>query len=131
MLTGDRLGVVLERYSTLALVCFVVVAISGYVSAALRVGEFDQLLTPYGILVLVKVARLLALGLFGLAQRRFLIRRMHAAGPDGGRGYFWWLVVAELGFMGIASGVAAALARTATPVGEEQVDSTPGDDPHR
>ncbi|MET0715244.1 MAG: cytochrome c oxidase assembly protein, partial [Mycetocola sp.] len=33
--------------------------------------------------------------------------------------YFWWIVVAELAFMGIASGLAAALARTATPVPEE------------
>jgi cytochrome c oxidase assembly factor CtaG len=125
MLTGDRLVVVLERYSTLALVSFIVVAISGYVSAALRVGEFDELFTPYGILVLVKVLSLLALGLFGLIHRRSVIRRMRAAGPNGGRGWFWWLVVAELGFMGIASGVASALARTATPVGEEQLDYTP------
>src|ERR1044071_7230959 len=28
----------------------------------------------------------------------------------GGRGWFWWVVTAELAFMGIASGVAAALA---------------------
>ncbi|MFO7690561.1 MAG: cytochrome c oxidase assembly protein, partial [Cryobacterium sp.] len=38
-----------------------------------------------------------------------------ATGP--GR-WFWWLVVVELTFMGIASGVAAALARTATPIEE-------------
>jgi putative copper resistance protein D len=69
-------------------------------------------LTPYGILVLVKVLALSALGLFGVVQRRFVIGRLHTTGK---RGYFWWLIAAELGFMGIASGVASALARTATP----------------
>ncbi|MBF0672286.1 MAG: bifunctional copper resistance protein CopD/cytochrome c oxidase assembly protein [Salinibacterium sp.] len=122
-LKGERLATVLERYSTIALLSFIVVAISGYVSAALRVGEFDALMTPYGILVIVKVLALLALGVFGALYRRSVIRRMAAS--DNARGWFWWLVVAELGFMGIASGVASALARTATPVQEEYLDSTP------
>ncbi|MFF2388535.1 cytochrome c oxidase assembly protein [Agromyces sp. NPDC058104] len=117
-LGAKRLPVVLARYSTVALICFIVVAVSGYASAALRIGTFDQLATPYGALVVVKVAALIALGLFGAAQRRFLIGRM-SRGAGSGSGAFWWLVVAELAFMGLASGVAAALARTATPVSEE------------
>lgn len=113
---GDkRLIVVLGRYSSVALVCFIVVAASGYISAELRLGTFDKLLTPYGILVLTKVAVLLILGCFGVVQRRFFIDRMQRA-QQAVAPWFWWLVVAELGFMGIASGVAAALARTATPV---------------
>jgi cytochrome c oxidase assembly factor CtaG len=85
------------------------------VSAAIRVGTLPNLLTPYGVLVLAKVAALLALGLFGAAQRRVLIRRI----ADGARDrVFWILVSAELVFMGIASGVAAALASTATPVAD-------------
>ncbi len=126
---GERLPVVLARYSTVALICFIVVAISGYASAALRIGTLEQLATPYGGLVLVKVAALIALGLLGAAQRRFLIGRMLRAGvaatgpgssgPEAsGNRSFWLLVVAELAFMGLASGVAAALARTATPVSE-------------
>jgi putative copper resistance protein D len=127
---GDRLRTVLGRYSTLALVSFIVVAASGYVSAELRVGTFENLMTPYGLLVLVKVAALIALGGFGVLQRRFLLRKIAARPAEGGPGrYFWWLVVTELGFMGLASGVAAALARTATPVAQvvttEQVTSTP------
>lgn len=117
-LGAKRLPVVLARYSTVALICFIVVAVSGYASAALRIGTLDQLATPYGGLVVVKVAALIALGLFGAAQRRFLIGRM-SRGAGSGSGSFWWLVVAELAFMGLASGVAAALARTATPVSEE------------
>ncbi len=135
-LGADRLPVVLARYSTVALVCFIVVALSGYASAALRIGTWEQLGTPYGVLVLAKVAALIALGFFGAVQRRFLIGRISRAGApetraasSGGRSAtasatgggrdFWVLVVAELAFMGIASGVAAALARTATPVSEE------------
>ena len=112
-LGGGRLVTVLERYSTVALVCFIVVAASGYVNAELRVGTLAELATPYGILVLVKVAVLVALGLFGVMQRRMLIGRLKNGGR---RSTFWWIVTAELAFMGIASGVAAALARTVTPV---------------
>ena len=116
----ERLVVVLTRYSTVALVCFIVVAVSGYASAALRIGSLDELATPYGGLVLVKVTALIALGCFGAVQRRFLIGRMtRGAGAPAASGPFWWLVVGELVFMGLASGVAAALARTATPVTEE------------
>lgn len=137
----DRLPVVLARYSTVALICFIVVALSGYSSAALRIGTLDELATPYGGLVLVKVTALIALGCFGAAQRRFLIGRMtravgfgagagldtrptssgatRPAGATAATGAFWWLVVGELVFMGLASGVAAALARTATPVTEQ------------
>ncbi|WP_263299293.1 bifunctional copper resistance protein CopD/cytochrome c oxidase assembly protein [Leifsonia poae] len=115
-LDGARIVPVLERYSTLAIISFVVVAASGYVNAELRVGTLAQLATPYGILVLVKVAALVVLGLFGAFQRRFLIGRLKASDK---RSLFWWMVTAELAFMGIASGVAAALARTATPVAEK------------
>lgn len=112
-LERQRIVEVISRYSTLAIVCFFVVAFSGYVSADLRIGTLANLLTPYGILVLVKVAALCSLGLFGLLHRRYLIDRLQRG---GGRGVFWWLIAAELAFMGIASGVAAALARTATPI---------------
>lgn len=118
LLDAERLPVVLARYSTVALICFIVVAISGYASAALRIGTWEQLNTQYGVLVLAKVAALIAIGLFGALQRNFLIRRIARADASARRD-FWLLVVIELAFMGIASGVAAALARTATPVADE------------
>jgi putative copper resistance protein D len=135
-LDAGRLVVVVARYSSVALISFIVVAVSGYASAALRIGDWPQLATPYGALVIAKVGALVALGVFGALQRRVLIQRMSraaasaeaSASPDGvahpraatdRRGAFWLLVVIELAFMGIASGVAAALARTATPVAEE------------
>ncbi|CAN5246282.1 cytochrome c oxidase assembly protein [soil metagenome] len=114
-LDNARLAAVVSRYSSVALVCFIVVAASGYVSAELRVGSLDRLLTPYGVLVVVKVAALIVLGLLGALYRRVLIRRL--AGVPG-RSAFWRIAVAELVFMGVASGVAVALARTATPISE-------------
>ncbi|MFT2817461.1 cytochrome c oxidase assembly protein [Leifsonia sp. A12D58] len=127
-LDGGRLTAIIGRYSTLAIVCFVVVAASGYVSAELRIGTLDNLLTPYGILVLMKVASLIVLGFFGILQRRYFISKMQKSANPAGR-WFWWLVVAELAFMGVASGVAAALARTATPVAQTVVTEIPTSTP--
>jgi cytochrome c oxidase assembly factor CtaG/putative copper export protein len=112
-LSPTRLAAVLPRYSTIALICFVVVAASGYASASIRVVTLPNLLTLYGILVLVKVGALGTLGLFGAFQRRVLIDRIASRGTPR---WFWLMVIAELAFMGIASGVAVALARTAPPV---------------
>jgi cytochrome c oxidase assembly factor CtaG/putative copper export protein len=123
-LDKGRIGVVLSRYSTLAIICFIVVAASGYVNAALRMPDLQSLVKPYGILVLIKGLVLGALGLFGLVQRRFLIEKMQRA-ANGGSRMFWWLVAAELGFMGIATGVAAALAKTNPLVPQVAVTTTP------
>ena len=109
----ERIAVILTRYSSIALVAFIVVAVSGYARAAIGVGAWDQLATPYGLLVLVKVGALLVLGVLGAWYRRRLIA------PDGrGAGHpaaSGRLIAVELAFMGIASGAAAALARTAPP----------------
>ncbi|PZQ89039.1 MAG: copper transporter [Leifsonia xyli] len=114
-LAGDRMRAVLARYSSLALVSFVVVAISGYVSAAVRVGEFANLASPYGLIVVGKVTALLALGVLGAMQRRWVISRVRE------RASAWWfraLVLGELAFMGVATGLGAGLARTAPPIAE-------------
>jgi len=127
-LDGKRLREVISRYSVLALISFIVVAASGYVSAELRIGSWENLFTPYGILVLVKVSALVGLGVFGAVQRRFFIRRMHRSASTRSP-WFWWLMVTELGFMGLASGVAAALARTATPVAQVVATEIPQSTP--
>jgi len=109
-----RLPLVLARYSSVALVCFVVVATSGYINAVIRLDSPSSLLSPYGVLIVVKIVALLMLGLFGALYRRSLIGRL-AASPARTR-TFWWVAAAELGFMGVAFGAATALARTATPI---------------
>ena len=101
---------VVERYSSIAIVCFIVVAGSGVVSAWLRLGDFGGLWTPYGALIIVKVVAILGMGALGVVYRLWAIRRL----PK--RTAFWGLVVGELVLMGVASGMAAALASSAPPV---------------
>lgn len=126
---ADRLPVVLARYSTLALVAFIVVASTGLVSAQLRMGGLEALSTPYGMIVAAKVAALTGLGTFGALYRRRLIGRLER--EQRPRVTFWVIVSAELALMGIASGLAAALSRTATPVPEvpvaQQLNSSPAE----
>ena len=116
-LTPDRLTLVLSRYSTLALVSFIVIAASGYVSAELRIGTWPNVLSSYGVLVMIKIAVLVMLGICGFFQRRYFVRRIGQRHIEP-RSAFWWLIAVELAFMGIAFGVAAALARTTTPVAQ-------------
>jgi len=104
----------LERYSTIALVSFIVVAASGLTNAVLRVGSLEGLASPYGALVLGKVAALVVLGSWGAWYRLTLLRGLQSA--TGTSRTVIRVIVAELGLMGLATGLAVALARTATPV---------------
>ena len=117
-----RLATLVERYSTLAFFAFIGVASSGAVSAWMRVGTLEQLWgTGYGKIVLLKVVTLLALSVFGAIWRQRAIKKI--PGERGGR-VFAWLVVMELAVMGAASGLAAALGRSATPVALESARET-------
>ncbi|CAI7632476.1 unnamed protein product [Penicillium discolor] len=109
-LPSSTLEDILRRYSTLALIAFVVVAVSGYARALTALGRWDDLVTPYGLILLAKILALVVMGILGAAYRGRLIAK---AGE--GRNTFWMFVCVELAFMGIASGAAAALARTAAP----------------
>nr|WP_246276144.1 bifunctional copper resistance protein CopD/cytochrome c oxidase assembly protein [Curtobacterium albidum] len=127
VLGGDRLALVVGRYSSIALGCFVLVAVSGVASAQIRVGAFSNLGSPYGVLVIVKSAALLAIGVLGAVHRRRTIRSLTA--EPGRRGPFWTLVLVELAVMGVASGFAAALGRTATPVDQVALSKTTNPSP--
>lgn len=76
MLPTASLNVAVSRYSTVALICFIVVAISGYVSAEIRIGSLDRLAGPYGALVLIKVGALVILGVIGALHRRYAIAHL-------------------------------------------------------
>ncbi len=121
-LLGRRLPVVVARYSTMALWCFVAVGISGVVSALIRLGGLANLLTAYGSLILVKTGCLLVLGAFGLLQRRRVVQRL-ATEPAAGR-LFVRFAVTELLVMAVAFGFATALARSAGPGAVAPVPAT-------
>ncbi len=112
---SKRLDAAVARYSTLALWAFVVVGVSGGVNAAVRLRSIGDVFgEPYGLLVLGKVAALVILGVFGYRQRQ----RIVASG-----GTFLRLATTELFIMGAAMGLAVALSRTPTPVGDTVLTS--------
>ena len=111
-------AVVLRRFSAVAFGGFFLVLLSGVLNAAVRIGTWEQLVSPYGRLVLVKAALTLALGLAGLAHRRWLVPALEA-GRLTVRRALWQLVLGELLVMGAVMGVAVALSRTAPPVPEQ------------
>ena len=113
LLPIDRMTTVLRRYSTVAIVAFVVVAASGYVRGVIGVVTWEAMLSPYGAILAVKIVALVAMGLLGAWYRLRLIDRLREIRASR---FFWWLILAEIGFMGIASGAAVALARTPPPV---------------
>ncbi len=124
--TGVTFAAIVRRYSSLALAAYVVVAISGIARSIVAVGNWAGLLTPYGGIILAKAIVLIALGALGAGYRTRLIPRIEASAPGnsaardrGGSGPFWTLVLLELALMGIASGLAVALARTPPPTGTE------------
>lgn len=102
------------RYSSIALAAFVVVAVSGTVRAAIGLQDWSALISPYGAILGVKILALVALGLFGAWYRTRLIGKMRM--QDAATRAFWTLIAFELVLMGVASGAAAALARTPPPV---------------
>ncbi len=110
--TREQSVAMLERYSSIALAAFFVVAISGTVRAALGLQGWAALFSPYGLILIVKVIALGAIGLLAAWYRRRLIGRLR---EDAASRRFWWLIALELALMGIASGAAAALARTPPP----------------
>ncbi len=113
VLDQRRIPDVVARYSSIALAAFVLVAVSGTVRAAIGLQEWSALLSPYGAILGVKVIVLLGLGLLGVWYRARLVGRMRDSGAVSRA--FWTLITFELALMGVASGAAAALARTPPP----------------
>ncbi|WP_248146580.1 cytochrome c oxidase assembly protein [Microbacterium aoyamense] len=111
--TRDETATMLARYSSIALAAFIVVAISGTVRAAIGLRDVSALFSPYGLILIVKVIALVSIGVLAAWYRRRLIGRLR---EDGASRRFWGLIALELALMGIASGAAAALARTPPPV---------------
>jgi cytochrome c oxidase assembly factor CtaG/putative copper export protein len=121
------LGTLVSRYSTLALIAFLLVMYSGFTNGSLRVRSLsDWWGTPYGRVLLAKLALTLLLGLIGWMHRRSVIGGLAgsgvSSGPAAGRGasaLFWRLVLVEAAVFGAVSGLGVVLSRTAPPVPDE------------
>jgi cytochrome c oxidase assembly factor CtaG/putative copper export protein len=121
---GDHLGVAADRFSRMALWCYVAVGVSGAANAVSRLPSPAELVTTnYGRLILVKLGLFTVLGVFGKLHRDRTLPALMAHGP---KGYprppvrrppwaFVRLATVEVIVMAATLGVAVALARTAPP----------------
>lgn len=109
----DQLTVAVRRFSPLAAWCLAAVALSGLVSAAVRLPDLHAVAgSRYGQLVLVKAVILVGIALVGWQQR-------HAALPAlaaGDRRRFTSMAITEVLLFAAAMGAAVALSRTPPPV---------------
>jgi cytochrome c oxidase assembly factor CtaG/putative copper export protein len=99
-----------QRFSSLALVSFVLVGISGIGSIYVRIPDIQSLASPYGLLLAIKVSFLIGLGVFGAVYRKGILEKIDQ------KGSFFKLAFLEISIMGLALGTGTALARTAPPV---------------
>lgn len=112
---SKRLEAAIARFSPLALWAFVIIGVSGTINASVRLGSFGEVFgSSYGRLVLAKVAALVGLGVLGHLQRRRIV------GQGSG---FLRLAMTELFIMSATVGLAVALSRTPTPVGENVLNT--------
>lgn len=123
---SDQLRTTIERYSSFALIAFAIVAYSGVVNSLLRVHSLDDLMTPYGLVILAKTFGAVLLGLVGFWHRSFVIRRVGAVASATRE--FWRLIVVEFVIFGATMGLAVALSRSRPPVSQEPVgDPSPAE----
>nr|WP_199430585.1 cytochrome c oxidase assembly protein [Qaidamihabitans albus] len=109
---GTHLTLAATRFSRIALVCWIVMAVSGVLNAIVRVSPERLLTTDYGLLVLGKVVALLVLGVIGHQQRQRSVRNL-VNGAGGGQ--LLRLAGVEVLVMFVTIGLATALSRTPPP----------------
>lgn len=119
------------RYSTVALVCFALTALSGLVNGGIRLvdgtGVLGELFgSGYGVLLLLKLTALLALAGFGWWHRRHTIGELTAGRPAAFRRFAGREIVVMLATIAVA----VALSRTPTPSGGASDVVDPADPGH-
>lgn len=111
--SSEEASTLTKRYSSLALLSFGLVAVSGISSSLIRIDSIDKLFTSYGLLVALKVAAFTLLGVLGAIYRTRLISKLKTSAPAAKN--FFGLVAIEFVIMGTAMGLATALGKTPTP----------------
>jgi cytochrome c oxidase assembly factor CtaG/putative copper export protein len=107
-----HLGLAASRFSAIALVCWIIMAISGVINALIRLPVPDLFTTPYGLLVVGKITALGLLGVIGFFQRQRGVRDV----VQRGSGFVLFRLAAmEVLIMFATIGLATALARTPPP----------------
>ena len=108
---GPSLQVAVRRYSTIAAVAIVAMAISGVINAAIRVRFEDLFTSDYGRVIVAKTVLTFALAIFGWWHRTATIPRL----TSGNSSPFIRIAVVEVLIMAVTIGVAVSLGRTPPP----------------
>lgn len=114
---GPHMDIIVKRYSFVALVSIIVLAISGIVNALLRLRVEELVTSNYGRIISVKAALLIVLGIFGFIHRKRTIPRLEKDPTD--RIAFAQVAIVELIVMAAAIGVAVSLSRIPPPLPKE------------
>jgi putative copper export protein len=112
-----QLAVTVPRFSRIALACYTAVAASGITAAWQLLGSVPAVWgSQYGVVVMLKAAALVALGIFGWWHRRHTVHHLRVDGSgDRARRAFVRLAAAEVAIMVAAVAIAVALSRSASP----------------
>lgn len=110
---GPDLDIALRRYSTIALVSIIVMAVSGLVNAAIRIELTDLLTTRYGLIIVAKTIGVIILGVFGWIHRAWVIPQVQANPAD--RRLFRQVAIVEVLVMAAVTGIAITMGRTPPP----------------
>ena len=103
----------LQRFSTIALVAIVLLAVSGIANAYTRIDSIGQLFTTgYGQVVLAKALLIVGLGLIGYLMRRRVIA---GASKASGVSIFARIAALELTIMVVSVALGVSLASSAPP----------------
>lgn len=110
----SRLSLVtaVPRFSVLAIWCVVSIAVTGVISAWLRVGSIHGLASKYAAIMLAKALALALLVAIGIGHRRVIKSRV----LEGDTAAFIRLISIEIATMFTTVGLAVALAQTPPPI---------------
>ena len=112
--SGPDTGIVIRRFSTLALISVIVLVESGLLNASLRLDGPAALVTSfYGAILLAKIAILIVLISFGWRVRKKISE--HSDESPMNNAAIALLAGREILWMGAVLGLAIALSRTAPP----------------
>ncbi|TWP51321.1 copper resistance protein CopD [Lentzea tibetensis] len=117
---GDHLALATTRFSKVALVCWIVMAVSGVVNAFVRVSVGDLFTSTYGWLLVGKIACLLLLGVVGYFQREKSVKQV----VEGSSNALLRLAGVEVLLMMLTIGLATALSRTPPPADSRPLPSS-------
>ncbi len=108
---GPEMALAVSRFSTLALIAIMALAVTGLINAAIRVRFEDLFTSDYGRVVVAKAVLAVVLGLFGLWHRKATMPRLKLGDYQA----FLRVAIVEVLIMAATVGVAVSLGRTPPP----------------